>query len=478
MAADAFRNAALSAEDFRQAVAEALGMLDKRSALRAAREAIRAFNQELEDAPGKLRPGTAAWDAAEASLDDIARSSLTAAEHLQGMGRVDFLDKQRDQFIAAARAMDIPIGRAKRMADAFGLLDKTHAKPTVDADDTKANRKLDAALRALRGWDGSSGEATVDGNAGPLFGVIDSARRALQSIDGYVATTTIRTIQQTVRDIVPGGNADGGTIGGPRHPYGDKVLSWLAPGEEIISNRHGQADRFRADRAMGLIPTYADGGQNRGGGSEGRPVRNGGRGGLLDDVGGALHEAGEGAKSLKQRLKEATKELEKETEKRRELRDKMDEFRSGVRGTFNGDIFGNGLAGLDLQLQADRNDARSMKFALARAKKKGLDGGLFAALAQSGDLNTATELAALSSSQIAARERLFAQTNAARSGLADFATNTQYGPIERERNKVIRELRGEIRELRKQLPKAVENGARRGVGDRDKSGSQRRRAGR
>jgi tetratricopeptide (TPR) repeat protein len=61
---------------------------------------------------------------------------------------------------------------------------------------------------------------------------------------------------------LPGGQpkADGGTVGGTRHPYGDKVLSMLAPGEEVISNRHGQADRFRADRAAGRIPGYANGG--------------------------------------------------------------------------------------------------------------------------------------------------------------------------------------------------------------------------
>ncbi len=40
-------------------------------------------------------------------------------------------------------------------------------------------------------------------------------------------------------------NAAGGTIPGQRAPYGDKVLSWLAPGEEVISNRHGQADKHR-----------------------------------------------------------------------------------------------------------------------------------------------------------------------------------------------------------------------------------------
>lgn len=54
--------------------------------------------------------------------------------------------------------------------------------------------------------------------------------------------------------------ADGGTVPGVRQPYGDKTLILAAPGEEIITNKRGEADRFRADRAAGRIPAYANGG--------------------------------------------------------------------------------------------------------------------------------------------------------------------------------------------------------------------------
>jgi hypothetical protein len=60
-----------------------------------------------------------------------------------------------------------------------------------------------------------------------------------------------------------GAVADGGTIPGARQPYGDKAFYMLAPGEEVISNRYGQADRHRdllkAINAGGL----ADGGTVR-----------------------------------------------------------------------------------------------------------------------------------------------------------------------------------------------------------------------
>lgn len=56
------------------------------------------------------------------------------------------------------------------------------------------------------------------------------------------------------------GLASGGTVDGPRQPYGDKVLTMLAPGEEVISNRYGQADRHRDLLKAINAGRYADGG--------------------------------------------------------------------------------------------------------------------------------------------------------------------------------------------------------------------------
>jgi TP901 family phage tail tape measure protein len=92
-------------------------------------------------------------------------------------------------------------------------------------------------------------------------GVIASVRRQISSLDGVTATTYVKTVRttgsgaQTVRT-----QADGGTVLGQRKPYGDKVLTMLAPGEEVITNRNGEADRFRRDRREGRIPAYAGGG--------------------------------------------------------------------------------------------------------------------------------------------------------------------------------------------------------------------------
>jgi hypothetical protein len=56
------------------------------------------------------------------------------------------------------------------------------------------------------------------------------------------------------------GAADGWTVPDDGGGYRDYLYVKVAPGEEIITNRHGEADQFRADRSAGRIPAYADGG--------------------------------------------------------------------------------------------------------------------------------------------------------------------------------------------------------------------------
>lgn len=66
--------------------------------------------------------------------------------------------------------------------------------------------------------------------------------------------------------------AYGGTVPGSQHPYGDSVLTYLAPTEEVISNRYGQADKNRAELkaanrgAKLAVVGYASGGTTGSGG--------------------------------------------------------------------------------------------------------------------------------------------------------------------------------------------------------------------
>lgn len=91
---------------------------------------------------------------------------------------------------------------------------------------------------------------------------IADARRIQAAVNAVRSKTVTIHVQRTGSQArsVAVAQADGGTVPGPRTPYGDKVLAYLAPGEEVITNRRGEADRYRADRAAGRIPAYADGG--------------------------------------------------------------------------------------------------------------------------------------------------------------------------------------------------------------------------
>lgn len=106
---------------------------------------------------------------------------------------------------------------------------------------------------------------------------ISEFMRSLKEIPDEVVMIRIRPIVEgSVAGAIAGvigaeGKADGGTVLGQRSPYGDKVLTGLAPGEEVISNRNGQADAGRTaakminagqltDAMLGL----ADGGTVRG----------------------------------------------------------------------------------------------------------------------------------------------------------------------------------------------------------------------
>jgi hypothetical protein len=277
---DSFARSAQSAADFAHEVGRAFALLDKRASLRAARQAVRDFNKAMKEAPDTLKAGTPAYDKVEEALDGIARSSLDAAKHLRGMNRVNFLDKMRGQFVDAAREMGLTRRQAERLADQLGLLDKTEVKPEVDGDIKPINRKLNQARNWMQEWGREYESSTVDADNKPAqakiqqgFGLLSEwdRRIARATVDVDIsnvfsavseANSTLDRISDEVVNIftVRKGKADGGTIEGPRQPYGDKVLAYLAPGEEVISNRYGQADRHRELLREINANRFADGG--------------------------------------------------------------------------------------------------------------------------------------------------------------------------------------------------------------------------
>ena len=217
-------------------------MKEERSAALGAFDAETQWRQALKDAQAQAAKNNAGLKGnSDAALQNRAMiSQLAAAWNNQSdavRNNVSRFKQAKASFIQTAESMGVPRKAAIELANS--LLDI----PT--------KRVIDVAM-------------TGDQKS---LSTIASIRYALDQL--HDKTVTINTVHQEsylnkrANDPAPGqagGAADGTTVPKDARPYADRYLYMLAPGEEVISNRYGQADQFRADRASGRIPGYADGG--------------------------------------------------------------------------------------------------------------------------------------------------------------------------------------------------------------------------
>lgn len=150
---------------------------------------------------------------------------------------------------AGKRGLEDGLVRQLQAAGKEGSLRMRQLANGTEAEIDRANaafRKGEKAIERYNNYKVPPKKVTADiSNAMAGFLGVD---RYLSALDGKRATTyvdTVRTVTGPMGAAVFGQKADGGTIAGPRQPYGDKMLYLLAPGEEVISNRHGQADKHR-----------------------------------------------------------------------------------------------------------------------------------------------------------------------------------------------------------------------------------------
>jgi hypothetical protein len=156
----------------------------------------------------------------------------------------------RDAFIKTAEAMGVPTRQAQALArQLLGI--PTHINPVINI--LAHTQGLDATLTKLAQLHDKTVNVwvrtfTPGGSPGTHGGVLNPASAALNA----------------------NGSADGSTVPKDGRPYADRYLYMLAPGEEVISNRHGQADRHRSLLKAINANRAADGGtvgRHYGGGS-------------------------------------------------------------------------------------------------------------------------------------------------------------------------------------------------------------------
>jgi hypothetical protein len=444
--------------------------------LRDYASAIADYNTHADSAAGR----TEAVAAAIASLDDelvtTAQSAQTLKDNLDALlGPQLGLSAATDAWTTALRHLgddldknnrtlkgnsDAAIKNRAAIRDRVGALTDTLV---AEANAGATSQQLSAHLRAQR-------QALIEaGHAAGIskqdmrdyldtLGLTPALVRTLIKADTSQAESAITAFNQRMDNIHDGyatihvtrlGNpeaptgspghgatatdsAGGGTVPKSGRGYADRYPYMLADGEEIISNRHGQADRFRADRASGRIPGYADGG------TAGDRVSTYVNRYKTDTTAGAdaaakaddhhAKAADRAAHSLKGLEKAADKvkaSYEKEKSKLDDLISQRDSLASSISSAAIHDPFGNGVSGLDAQVSADTNDIEAMTAALAALVKNGLDpkSALYQQLAASMDVNTAQQLAQLSRSDLAGEAARFQHRADEAGGLGTLVAN-------------------------------------------------------
>ena len=237
-AATGFRRATSAAQQFRNAVAAANRALEGRASTRDYEQAIDDLTKAVRSNGRTLDINTQKGRDNAAALDAIASSALSVAENMRGTNRTAFLQAARRDMVDAAQKLGKTRSEAADLADRLLGLNQMDVRPRIEADSSAALNSIGSVAAKLAALDGQSATVTTH----------------YQTTGSPPGSATFRP-----------GLAAGGTVAGSRYPYRDKVLAMLAPGEEVISNSHGQADRHRELLKAINANRYASGGTVGGG---------------------------------------------------------------------------------------------------------------------------------------------------------------------------------------------------------------------
>lgn len=351
----------------------------------------------------------------------------------------------------------------------------------------------------------------------------ETAARVKAIMDGikdksvYIHVMTVQsqvTAKRRDPGLNPSGRADGGTIGraawGTTVPddgggYRDFLPYLLAPLEEVVSNRRGQAEKYRPELklinrdapahmvaesllARMQLGRLANGGTVSGlagGGTAKRPPK--GQRDLPGDIWGrGIPELSGGLRALNREVarseravKKQTAVVEAETKVRDALVGKQQAAASEVSGQFMSDPFGQksnpfiaGTSGWKATFEADIAGAKERQQLQALLGKQGLDGDAFAAL---GKASNADLKALLQSGQAREFERLFnlRATETGRAGAQ--AGDIAYGKDVRLANAGLRESKRELQQANRWL-KQIEKRANQAERDRKQAAKDRKAA--
>lgn len=185
-------------------------------------------------------------------IDSLITQGPAAAQAVAGLadageGAIRRLNRAARQGRDEVRGM----GRDAKDAEA-GLFDLGNAKviPFVDLNPAGFNAKLRDVNDGLGRTGKRKVEPSIDLNDGAFQRVRDQVANSLATLDGKTATVHVKAQVDGAYSRLKGffgGSANGSTIPDDGGGYRDYLPYLLAPREEVVSNRDGQADEFRPE---------------------------------------------------------------------------------------------------------------------------------------------------------------------------------------------------------------------------------------
>lgn len=409
------------------------------------REALKAATEQAKSNNAGIRGNSEAALNNRSALEGLASAWARQREAMEAAGRSSGAIEgkyriARRAFIETATSMGVPIERARELARTLLAIPESRAvKVTANTGDSMVQlNRIKAAIDAIR--------------------------------DKKVTITTIRQEQGLARraDAMDArGSADGSTVPKDGGPYADRYPYLLAPGEEVISNRYGQADRHRPLLKAINAGRLADGGTA-------------GRVAALDFAGlPAVNLTTASLKELTKALRLSTKALDKERSQREDVLSKMTDLRSSVRGRLTSELFGQtdawtdggGVADVLATLNGDIASGKALQAQIAQLRKKGLDGGALADLLANADAATIANFAGASAADLRKFETAYEKRASLASSVGSSASSAAFGAelkvanrqlaaIERREARIERAIREEHRTDRRSTKRGAGSGAR------------------
>jgi hypothetical protein len=431
------------------------------------------WGQAIANARKQAAAGTKGFN----HLTEAGRANRTAMSQLVGSynaqsnavkNSVGGYRKARAEVASVGKQMGLTRERIRQMQAALD-------KPSKVKVDGKQALQTAASIRERIGAIPKSTTATIRVDGSQAKSEVAAVQAVINSLQGK--TVSVTTYQRTIyaagkMDSIAKaqGKADGGEILGQRQPYGDKVLIWAAPGEEVISNRHGQADAFRRDRAAGVIPAYAEGGTIS---LPGIPA------GYAN--GGTVR--GAGTKSLERSLGRLEKAVDKHRSSLENWNSKRSEVRSEVSGSLQRDWFGgdsgsvwsgSAIAGTaafaQQQWTKQRNDSKLLSKTIANLVKNGAGDAFIREILGSEDpLAAAQMFNKQSKAGMRKSQSLFLSASKATASAANYTSGVVYGD---EQAKATRELRAANKKL-SGIQKSLNKNHKESQTSRDKNGARK-----